>query len=151
MAGPLRRVSQNYHWTLKRAHNDLHNSIAPDLKPAPASPRISTIVSPWDSARLQWKFKTECAELHEHLEQSFLILLGWWLTFKYLTNAAAEHFIAETDQAILELYKLTIRVTISITVWSLLTLVAPFRYAVPRLASFLTQPFLTLSANHRCE
>ena len=48
MAGPLRRVSQNYHWTLKRARNDLHNSITPDLQPAPASPKIDTIVSPWD-------------------------------------------------------------------------------------------------------
>ena len=47
MAGPLRRVSQNYHWTLKRAHNDLHNSITPDLKPAPTA-KIATIISPWD-------------------------------------------------------------------------------------------------------
>lgn len=48
MAGPLRRVSQNYQWTLKRAHNDLHNSITPKLQPAPASSNIDTIISSWD-------------------------------------------------------------------------------------------------------
>jgi hypothetical protein len=54
MAEALRKVSQNYNWTLKRADNDLHNVISgtprpqkpllsyPDVKPAILS------VSPWD-------------------------------------------------------------------------------------------------------
>ena len=49
MAGPLRRVSQNYHWTLKRAHNDLHDSIAPVLQTALApSPNAESVELPWD-------------------------------------------------------------------------------------------------------
>jgi hypothetical protein len=44
------------------------------------------------SARLQWKFKSEYDELREHLEHSFLIILGWWVTFKHLTKAITEHF-----------------------------------------------------------
>jgi hypothetical protein len=48
MAGPLRRVSQNYQWTIKRARNDLHNSITSELQPGSASSNIDTNVSPWD-------------------------------------------------------------------------------------------------------
>jgi len=149
MAGPLRRVSQNYHWTLKRAHNDLHNSITPVLQPAPAAlPNVESVVSPWDSARLQLKFKSEYDELREHIEHSLLILLGWWLIIKHLTKAAAEHFIAQPDQAIFSLYKqstkLSIYDTFSFTVWGLLT--SLFRYAVPRVV-FPTQPFFSHSFN----
>ncbi|KAF8271138.1 hypothetical protein EI94DRAFT_1720958 [Lactarius quietus] len=123
MAGPLRRVSQNYKWTLKRAHNDLHNSITPDLQvqPTPASSNIDTIVIPWDSARLQWKFKSEYNELRDHLEHSLLILLGWWMTLKYLTKAIAEQFIAQPEQAIFssckQCTKLVIHVACSISLW----------------------------------
>jgi len=153
MAGPLRRVSQNYKWTLKRAHNDLHNSITPDLQvqPTPASSNIDTIVIPWDSARLQWKFKSEYNELRDHLEHSLLILLGWWMTLKYLTKAIAEQFIAQPEQAIFssckQCTKLVIHVACSISLWGLLT--AFFQcvlYAVPRVA-FPTQPFLSRSVD----
>jgi hypothetical protein len=144
MAGPLRRVSQNYHWTIKRAHNDLHNSITPDLAP---SPNIESVVLPWDSDRLQLKFKSEYDELREHLGHSLFILLGWWLTIKHLTKAAAEHFIAHPDQAIFSLYKqstkLPIHDTLSISVG---VLVALFRYAVLRIV-FPTQPFFSRSVS----
>jgi len=97
------------------------------------------------SARLQWKFKSEYDELREHLERSLLILLGWWLTIRHLTKAAAEHFIvsvlefristslkhfdvpsqkAQPDQAVSNLYKQSTKLSIhdifSITVWGLL-------------------------------
>ncbi|KAF8259538.1 hypothetical protein EI94DRAFT_1751208, partial [Lactarius quietus] len=140
MAGPLRRVSQNYKWTLKRAHNDLHNSITPDLQvqPTPASSNIDTIVIPWDSARLQWKFKSEYNELRDHLEHSLLILLGWWMTL-------TEQFIAQPEQAIFssckQCTKLVIHVACSISLWGLLT--AFLQYAVPRVA-FPHNPSLSL-------
>ncbi|KAN0132887.1 hypothetical protein V8E53_009252 [Lactarius tabidus] len=150
MAGPLRRVSQNYQWTLKRAHNDLHNSITPELQPAPAPSNIDINVSPWDSARLQWKFKSEYDELREHLEHSFLIILGWWVTFKHLTKAITEHFFTQPEQAISNLFKQSTKLSSQVifsfylSLWDLLT--ALFRYVVLRVA-FPTQPFLSRSTN----
>jgi hypothetical protein len=150
MAGPLRRVSQNYQWTIKRARNDLHNSITSELQPGSASSNIDTNVSPWDSARLQWKFKTEYDELHEHLEHSFLIILGWWVTFKHLTKATAEHFITQPEQAFSNLFKQSTKLfsqvifSLYLSLWGLLTTL--FRHVVQRVA-FHTQPFLSHSVN----
>ncbi|KAH8980868.1 hypothetical protein EDB92DRAFT_219773 [Lactarius akahatsu] len=118
MAGPLRRVSQNYNWTIKRAHNDLHNSITSGPPPAPAPPPDVKTVLPWD-----WKFKSEYDELREHLGRSLLILFGWWLTIGRLI----EQFVA--DQAISQLYKQSskpaIRDTLSVSVWGLLAQLFP--------------------------
>ncbi|KAH9177374.1 hypothetical protein EDB89DRAFT_1902580 [Lactarius sanguifluus] len=123
MAGPLRRVSQNYNWTIKRAHNDLHNSITSGPPPAPApSPNVEAIL-PWDSPGLQWKFKSEYDELREHLGRSLIILFGWCLTIGHLV----EQFVA--DQAISQLYKQRakppIRDTLSVSVRGLLTQLFP--------------------------
>ncbi|KAH9052885.1 hypothetical protein EDB83DRAFT_2394579 [Lactarius deliciosus] len=128
MAGPLRRVSQNYNWTIKRAHNDLHNAITSGPPPSPApSPNVETVL-PWDSPGLQWKLKSEYDELREHLGRSLLILFGWCLTIGHLV----EQFFA--DQAISQLYKQSakppIRDTLSVSVRGLLTQLFPI--AVPK-------------------
>ncbi|KAI9439849.1 hypothetical protein H4582DRAFT_2075212 [Lactarius indigo] len=143
MAGPLRRVSQNYNWTLKRAHNDLHNSITSEPPPtAAASPNAEAVVFPWDSAGLQWKFKNEYDELRELLGRSLLILVGWWLTIGNLVEqfvvsvldfriSASQTLIPipKADRAISRVYKQSakpsIRDTLSITVWGLLAPLFP--------------------------
>lgn len=123
MAGPLRRVSQNYNWTIKRAHNDLHNSITSGPPSAPTPPPDVETVLPWDSPGLQWKIKSEYDELREHLGRSLLILFGWCLTIGHLV----EQFVA--DQAISQLYKQSakppIRDTLSVSVLGLLTQLFP--------------------------
>ena len=57
MAAALRKVSQNYDWTIKRAHNDLHHNITtpqPQPQPQPTSPSFlatkpeDLFVSSWD-------------------------------------------------------------------------------------------------------
>jgi hypothetical protein len=53
MARALRKVSQDYNWTIKRAHNDLHhNIITPQPRtPSPSSPDTKAVdlsVLPWD-------------------------------------------------------------------------------------------------------
>ncbi|KAH9041707.1 hypothetical protein EDB85DRAFT_1374475 [Lactarius pseudohatsudake] len=142
MAGPLRRVSQNYNWTIKRAHNDLHNSITsgPPLAPTPP-PDVETVL-PWDSPGLQWKIKSEYDELREHLGRSLLILFGWCLTIGHLveqfivsvlefriSSSQTPIPIPKADQAISQLYKQSakppIRDTLLVSVWGLLAQLFP--------------------------
>ncbi|KAH9063983.1 hypothetical protein EDB87DRAFT_1681112 [Lactarius vividus] len=140
MAGPLRRVSQNYNWTLKRAYHDLNNPITSGPLPAPA-PNVKTVL-PWDSPSPQWKFKSEYDELREHLGRSLLILFGWWLTIGHLVEqfvvsvleyrisaSQAPIFVPKADQAISQLYKRsskpTIRDTLSVPIWGLLAQLLP--------------------------
>ncbi|KAH9003110.1 hypothetical protein EDB86DRAFT_2895224 [Lactarius hatsudake] len=145
MAGPLRRVSQNYNWTIKRAHNDLHNSITSGPPPSPApSPDVETVL-PWDSPVLQWKLKSEYDELREHLRRSLLILFGWCLTIGHLveqfvvsvlefriSSSQTPVPIPKTDQAISQLYKQSakppIRDTLSVSVRGLLTQLFPIPF-----------------------
>jgi hypothetical protein len=51
MAGALRKVSQNYNWTIKRADNDLHSAISGTPRPQTSLPDLKPValsVSPWD-------------------------------------------------------------------------------------------------------
>ncbi|KAH9995832.1 hypothetical protein BJV77DRAFT_960927 [Russula vinacea] len=110
MARALRKVSRDYNWTIKRAHNDLHHNIItpqpqtssssfPDTKPVDLS------VLPWDSNHLRWKFRTDYEELCGHLEHSFLILLGWVATINYLRTVATKNFISNPMQFVVDLYE----------------------------------------------
>jgi hypothetical protein len=54
MAGALRKVSRNYNWTIKRAHNDLHhNIITPQPQPQATSPSLPD-TKPGDFSVLPW-------------------------------------------------------------------------------------------------
>ncbi|KAI9509832.1 hypothetical protein F5148DRAFT_1184748 [Russula earlei] len=109
MARALRSVSQNYNWTLKRAHNDLHDVISSHMQtsspPSPEIPSLDLSDLSWDSHRLWWKFQTEYEELREHLEHSFLIVLTWAVTATYLLTASARHFVRYPIRSVVYLYE----------------------------------------------
>lgn len=57
MAGALRKVSQDYNWTIKRADNDVRHNISYIASPLPQTPQASPSLepitvdfslSPWD-------------------------------------------------------------------------------------------------------
>ncbi|KAF8485959.1 hypothetical protein DFH94DRAFT_709245 [Russula ochroleuca] len=150
MARALRKVSRDYNWTIKRAHNDLHHNIitpqpqtssplSPDTKPVDFS------VLPWDSNYLRWKFRTDYEELCEHLEHSFLILLGWVVTLNYLRTVATRSFIIHHIRFVVGLYEesgslahLGIPPT-GMSIWSFPVIL--FRFVAPFILYLLSEIF----------
>ncbi|KAI0255062.1 hypothetical protein BJV78DRAFT_1180971 [Lactifluus subvellereus] len=141
MATSLRRVTRNYNWTVKRAHNDLHESISPQPSPAPiSSPPTDIPIDPLDvsSNRLQLKFKSEYEELREHFEHAYVILASWLVIVDQLLRVAASYFISHPIRSVTSLYercsKLATLGILPISIGSLLVVV--FQYAT-RLMDFL--------------
>ncbi|KAI0300785.1 hypothetical protein BC826DRAFT_619848 [Russula brevipes] len=126
MAGALRKVSRNYNWTLKRADNDLHNAITPRPQtstPSASSQEVKSVdisLFPWDSNRVQWKFRTEYEELREHLDHSLLILLSWMVTLDPFLRVAMRHFIKDPVGSSFRFYEEIVKLGILPTsIWSL--------------------------------
>ncbi|KAH9972168.1 hypothetical protein BGW80DRAFT_1316902 [Lactifluus volemus] len=121
MAGPLRKVSRNHLWTIKRAHNDLHYSISSPLSASLSESSSTTTTkpielsttSPWDPDRLQWKFKSEYEELCEHFEHSFIILVSWLLTIDQLFRIGLRYFIRHPAHSVTILYDRRSEIAIS--------------------------------------
>ncbi|KAI0303648.1 hypothetical protein B0F90DRAFT_1815955 [Multifurca ochricompacta] len=145
MAGPLRKVSRNYNWTLRRAHNDLHNSITTPRRqqqPELASLIIteSSSVSRWDSNRLQWKFRSEYEELRGHLGHSFIILFNWLVTIYHLAKVASRDTIGHRAIALISNHGLKVPSLdlLPIHIWGLLVMF--LQYAAPLEATSLQYP-----------
>jgi len=146
MAGALRRVSQNYNWTIKRAHNDLHDVIhSQPQTPSHSHAGIGSVDIPlvsWDPNRLRGKFRTDYAELREHLEHSFLIILTWAMTGLHFVRIGMRYIIKTTTRrSVIRISQPALATLIFclMSIWHLwVTLV---RSAASRVLSFLREIF----------
>jgi len=120
MAGALRRVSQNYNWTIKRADNDLHNVIHSQPQTHASVEPVDVPLVSWDPNRLRWKFGTEYEELREHLEHSFLILLTWVVTGLHLLLLGTGYTITNPKRSVLRIKQLALaKLPTSMSIWDL--------------------------------
>ncbi|KAH9953878.1 hypothetical protein BC827DRAFT_1273095 [Russula dissimulans] len=105
MAGALRSVSQNYKWTIKRAHNDLHDAIhSQPQTPSHSHAGIGSVDIPlvsWDRG----KFRTNYAELREHLEHSFLIFA---MTVLHFVRIGTRCIITNTRRSVIRISQLAL-------------------------------------------
>jgi len=158
MAAALRKITQNYDWTLKRADNDRHNVITPQPPtPSPSSPSYPDIkpvdsfgAFPWDENYLRWKLGTDYEELREHLGRSFFILLGLTASIYHLLMAATTHFLEHHISSVFHLHKEHIKLPnldVSLrSIWSLS--VSLFRSAASLIVSLLWETICFFVPHH---